>query len=79
MVLEEHTGSVIEVAWSPNGLYIASAAADLTTIIWNAETGEGAYKMRGHSDTILSVVWFNNGAKLMTGSADGTIRIWDIP
>ncbi len=32
-----HTKTIIDVAWSPNGRYIASAAADNTAIVWKVD------------------------------------------
>jgi len=32
-----HTKAVIDVAWSPDGRYIASAAADTTAIVWKVD------------------------------------------
>lgn len=34
-----HTKTVIDVAWSPDGRYIASAAADDTAIVWKVDAG----------------------------------------
>lgn len=34
-----HTATIVDVEWSPNGRYIASASADATVIVWKVDAG----------------------------------------
>ena len=53
-VLEDYdrSGSVIAVAWSPDGTKIASGSWDRTGRIWNASTGRCLQTLSGHGATL---------------------------
>jgi WD40 repeat protein len=74
--LDGHTGMVTSVAYSPDGLYIASGGGDNTARIWEAESGILLLTLEKHQIEVLSVVFSPNGALIAT-SSDG-IRIWDV-
>lgn len=77
MVLHGHTKPVSQVRISPNGRYIASASADATVKIWNAETGEHMDTLVGHMAGVNCVAWAPDSDTLATGSDDKAIRLWD--
>ena len=75
--LMEHSNSVISVAASPDGKYLASGSWDHTVIIWDAESGACMLILEGHSYTVESVSWSPDGKYLASGSIDETLIIWD--
>lgn len=76
---EGHTRLVKTVAFSRDGMYIASGSYDKTIIVWDAATGEiVAGPLRGHTDDVMSVAFSPNGTHVVSGSRDGTIRVWDV-
>jgi WD40 repeat protein len=65
------------VAWSPDGLQIATAGDDRIARVWNAKTGDMLLELAGHTSGIWSVAWSPDGARIATASDDGTVRVWD--
>jgi GTPase SAR1 family protein len=76
-VLEGHQDPVLSVAWSPQGLRLASGSADRAVRLWEAETGQLLRVLQGHQDAVRIVVWSPEGRRLGSGSADRTIRLWE--
>jgi len=50
-----HSSVVYGVAWSPDGIRIASASLDKTVQVWNATDDSHVYTYRAHSDTVNAV------------------------
>ena len=71
-----HTLDTFAVAWSPNGMFIASGSFDKTVRVWSALTGETRLVYRGHSDQVNDVRWSPDG-KSIASSGDGTVQVWD--
>ncbi|MBK9248202.1 MAG: PD40 domain-containing protein, partial [Ignavibacteria bacterium] len=65
------------VAYSPDGGRIATASADKTARIWDANTGSLIYSLQGHTGEIMTVAFSPDGSTIVTGSEDKTVKIWD--
>lgn len=72
-----HSDQVLCVAWSPDGKRLATASADQTAKIWDADSGKQLVTLTGHRDMVWSVAWSPDGKRLLTGSEDRTAKIWD--
>ena len=70
-----HTGSVLSIAFSPNGKLLASGGRDNTVRLWNMETDE-ITKLYGHRGWIYSVAFRPDGRTLAVGSWDKTVVLW---
>ena len=63
--------------FSPCGKKIATAGADNTVRIWDAETGEELRKMEG-GQSITSIAFLPDGQNIIMIGFRGTSIIWDI-
>ncbi len=67
-----HQDLIDRVVFGPGGNRICTASPEGTVILWDAETGQKALKLKGRA------LAFNpNGKTLATGSQDGDVWIWD--
>jgi len=71
------------VAFSPNGVLLAAACADLCVRVWDMSAeGEAAQRpvcvLRGHEEAVTSLAFSPDGKLLSSGSADYTVRSWNM-
>jgi WD40 repeat protein len=75
--LRGHNDVVTSVAFSPDGLTLASGSSDNTIKIWDLETWQPLFTIDAHNDVVTSVAFSPDGLTLASGSSDNTIRIWN--
>lgn len=66
------------MAVSSDGKWVVSGSADRTVRLWNTQTGELVYILKGHANTVWSVAFSPDGLTLASGSDDKTIRLWSV-
>ena len=71
-----HPDTVIAVAYSPDGHYLASSAGT-TAYIWDAHTGVQLQQL-AHPALAWALHFSSDGRYLATSSFDGYGRIWDV-
>lgn len=68
------------VAWSPDGLKLASASADHSIRIWPAESittdATAPFELKGHSGAVEKIAWTQD-QQLVSISTDRTVRLLD--
>jgi len=73
-----HREAVTCVAFSPDGLFLASASRDKTIKLWDVATGEATATLLGHAESVLSVAFSPNGRLLASASDDSSIKVWEV-
>jgi len=74
------TGSVgdhvIDLAFSPDGAWLAAASVAGPVTVFDAVTGRLAHEFTGHGFGTSSISWHHDSMRLATGGQDGVVRIW---
>jgi WD40 repeat protein len=68
-------GSMLVLAWSPNGEYIAAGGQDCSVHFWLMKTGEDL-QMTGYPRKVREIAWDSTSRYLATGGADISC-VWD--
>jgi WD40 repeat protein len=72
-----HSDNVLDVAFSPDGKYVATCSYDKLAIIWDVATGEKIRELKNHVDAVYSLAYSPDGKLLATGAGDRTVKVWD--
>ncbi|KAH8396225.1 hypothetical protein KR222_005671, partial [Zaprionus bogoriensis] len=75
--LRGHDGDVLDLAWSPNDLFLASCSIDNTIIVWDGRAlPTMLQKLRGHRGLVKGVAWDPVGKYLASQSDDRSVKVW---
>jgi WD40 repeat protein len=74
--LGRHDGTVVGLAFSPDGSRLASAGFDKTARVWDVAGQEPAVVLRGEQGPVYAVAFAPDGDRLVSGG-DGGLRVWD--
>jgi WD40 repeat protein len=77
-ILRGPTGSVLWVAYSPDGRLLATASRDKIIRLWNPLTGELLRQLEGHEADVYSVAFSRDGGTLLSSGGDRTLRLWNV-
>lgn len=70
-----HMGWVSEVAFSPDGEWLATASADHELLLWRTNTHR---RFRGHLGEVWTVAFSPDGKTLASGGKDEAIKLWNL-
>lgn len=76
--IKKHTDWVTSLAFSPDGVLLASGDRNGGLYVWEAGTGNEFYNLRGHEKMIGSLAWRGDSNLLAAGSEDGTATWWEM-
>src|SRR5262249_39716240 len=76
--LKGHRGSVMAVAFAPDGTTLASGSRDGTVKLWDVKAGTLQRTLEAHTGDVYAVAFSPDGKLLATGGGDRTMRLWDL-
>lgn len=72
----ENSGSITEIAFSPDGQLLATADRHYQIKLWDLLTGRCLQILKGHSATVQAIAFSPTQPLLASWSQDTTIRLW---
>lgn len=76
---------IYAIAWSPEGLRLASAGDGKKVYVWDATTGQTITVYEGHSgmlSNVFALAWSPNGKRIAsacsTAGFDKTVHVWNV-
>jgi chromosome segregation ATPase len=76
--IKKHSEWVTQVAFSPDGILLATADRNGGLYVWEARTGNPFYSLDGHKQEITSLSWRSDGNVLLSASEEGAVRTWEM-
>ncbi len=77
-IIKKHAEWILNVAFSPDGVLLASADRNGGIIISEAETGGEFYLLEGHKAACTGLSWRNDSNVLASCSEDGKVALWEM-
>jgi WD40 repeat protein len=75
--LAGHADKLWDIAYSPDGKWLATASADNTARIWDAETGALRATLP-YAHRVSTVAFSPDSRLLASGDQERTVRVWDV-
>ncbi|NJO15473.1 MAG: hypothetical protein HC877_06920 [Thioploca sp.] len=75
--LAEFNYDITTIAFSFNGLQLATGGFDRTIRLWNKD-GKLLTKFKGHAGTIGNILFTHDGKQVLTTASDGFAKLWDL-
>jgi WD40 repeat protein/transcriptional regulator with XRE-family HTH domain len=70
--------TIVPVAYSPDGRYLAAGSIDGEVWLWRVEDNQQVDLLHGHTGPVNSVAFSLDGRIIASGSGDGTIVLWSL-
>ncbi len=69
-------GSVLALAWSPNGDWLAAGGIDGAVRIVDPITGQISLTLPGNAGGVEAIAWSPDSNNIASGGLDGALRVW---
>lgn len=76
LFLRGHSSNIVDLSWSPDGSFLATASLDNSVIVWDIGTGKPVKTITHHKSFVKGVAWDPVGTYLATQSEDESVAIW---
>ena len=76
--LRGHDDVVFSLAFSPDGMQLASASFDHSVRLWDVKTHALLRDYHHHSDFVYAVAFSPNGKQMVSASKDRTVALFDV-
>ncbi len=76
--IKKHTDWVTSLAFSPDGVLLATGDRNGGLYVWEAGTGNEFLNLRGHEKMIGSLAWRADSNLLAAGCEDGNMTWWEM-
>jgi WD40 repeat protein len=75
-----HVSTIYEIAFSPNGRFLATGSRDNTARLWEVETGKPQYKFAGYDGKVHKIAFSPDGRILAVsgGYKHNETKLWDV-
>ncbi|PQO36948.1 hypothetical protein C5Y96_07235 [Blastopirellula marina] len=74
--VKKHTDWVTSIAYSPDGVLLATADRSNGLFVWEADTAREYMNLQGHKEGINAVSWQPDSNVLASASADNEVKLW---
>ena len=76
--IKKHTDWITSLAYSPDGILLATADRNGGVWVWEADTGNEFHTLRAHQKSVNAVRWRADSNLLATASEDGDVIFWEM-
>ena len=76
--LSQHVSNIRCVAFSCDGLTLASASWDCTVCVWDVDAASCMRVLRGHNGFVQACAFSRNGAVIASAADDKSVKLWSV-
>lgn len=75
--LPAHKDPITQIAWSPDGAWLASSSQDGSMVLWNKDAAQRFIRLQAQISWTRSFTWSPDRAFIAAGCQDGYVRIFN--